>query len=107
MWGPEGRNWDAVALGPAAKPRLANGKEENECPKHGGKISVLTCLPLRVLENIVVSDAMGKDVIFPIGINITEGGMNAGRHLSAQGQYLCCGGWRQQGQNHHVKVFRG
>lgn len=50
-------------------------------PKHRGKISVMTCSPFRVLENIVVTDAMGKDVIFPIGINITEGGMNACRDL--------------------------
>lgn len=33
-------------------------------------MSVMPCSPLRVLENIVVSDAMDKDVIFPIGINI-------------------------------------
>lgn len=36
----------------------------------GEKMSVMPCSPLRVLENIVVSDAMDKDVIFPIGINI-------------------------------------
>lgn len=50
--------------------RLANGKAGSACQKHGGKMSVMSCSPLRVLENIVVSDAMDKDIIFPIGINI-------------------------------------
>lgn len=79
VWGPEWRSRDAVALGPATEPRLANGEEGSEHPKHGGKISVRTCSPLGVLGNIVVSDAMGKDVIIPIGIIITEAGMKACR----------------------------
>lgn len=91
MWGPEGRSWDAVALGPATKPRLVNGKEKSAHPKHGGNISVMTCLPLRVLGNIVISDAVGKDVIFPIGINVTEGGMNAGRDLKEVHRDSICG----------------
>lgn len=81
MWGPEGRSWDAVALEPATEPKPANGKEGSEHPKHGGKTSARTCSPLRVLGNIVVSDAMGKDVIIPIGIIITEAGMKARRDL--------------------------
>lgn len=63
--GTGGEELGSRALGPATKPRLANGKEGSAPPKHGGKRKVMTCLPLKVLENIVVSDAMGKDVIFP------------------------------------------
>lgn len=46
-----------------------------------GEISVMTRSPPRVLENMVVSDSVDSDVVFPIGINVADGGMNACRHL--------------------------
>lgn len=61
----EGEKLGSRTLGPATKPKLANGKEGSARPKHGGKINAMTCSQLKVLENIEVSDAISKDAIFP------------------------------------------
>lgn len=68
--GPEGRIWAAAALGPAtAKPGLAGWRKWRkwECISTAwrGKINIMTCSPPRVLENVMVSDSMDRDIFFP------------------------------------------
>jgi len=52
-------------------------KGENMSTAWRGKISVMTCSPLKVLENVMASDSIDRDVAFPKGIHPTEGEMNA------------------------------
>lgn len=68
-------------------------KEKRECMSTAwrGKISVTTCSPPRVLENMMISDSVVRDVIFSVEINVTEGGMNACRDSQKVHRDSICG----------------